>query len=103
MGTYVASTPAIRPSRILVGVIVVAFVVALAVGAAFANRAISFDSLTTPSSQDALAGVHSAFGPDYPPHYGLAGPSGVVPDGAPMGGAPTHGGLAGPSGVGSSN
>jgi hypothetical protein len=103
MGTYVASTPAIRTSRILVGVIVVAFVVALAFGVAFASRAISFDSLTTTSSQDALAPVHPGFGPGYPPHYGLAGPSGVVREDYPMGGAPAHGGLAGPSGVGSSD
>jgi hypothetical protein len=99
MGTYVASTPAIRTSRILVGVIVVAFVGALALGVALATRAISFDSLTTTSSQDALVRVHAGFGAGYPPHYGLAGPSGVVRGDYPMGGAPAHGGLAGPSGV----
>jgi hypothetical protein len=103
MGTYVASTPAIRPSRILVGVIVVAFVVAVAFGVAFASRAISFDSLTTTSSQDALVRIHAGFGPGYPPHYGLAGPSGVVRGGYPMGGYPPHYGLAGPSRVGSSD
>jgi hypothetical protein len=99
MGTYVASTPAIRTSRILVGVIVVAFVGALALGVALATRAISFDSLTTTSSQDALVRVHAGFGAGYPPHYGLAGPSGVVRGPYPMGGAPAHGGLAGPSAV----
>jgi hypothetical protein len=102
MDTYVAPTPAIRTSRILVGVIAVAFVGALALGIALATRAISFDSLTTTSSQDALVRVHPGYGPDYPPHYGLAGPSRVVRGDYPMGGAPVHGGLAGPSGVGSS-
>ena len=102
MGTYVAPTPAIRTSRILVGVMVVAFVGALVIGVALATRAISFDSLTTTSSQDALVEVQPGLGADYPPHYGLAGPSGVVPVDAPMGGVPAHGGLAGPSGVGSS-
>jgi len=99
MDTYVAPTQAIRTSRFLVGVIVVAFVGALALGVALATRAISFDSLTTASSQDALVRVHAGFGPGYPPHYGLAGPSGVVRGDYPMGGAPAHGGLAGPSGV----
>jgi hypothetical protein len=102
MDTYVATTPAIRTSRILVGVIVVAFVGALALGIALATRAISFDSLTITTSQDALVPVHGGLGPDYPPHYGLAGPSGVVHGAYPMGGAPVPGGLAGPSGVGSS-
>jgi hypothetical protein len=99
MGTYVASTPAIRTSRILVGVIVVAFVGALALGVALATRAISFDSMTTTSSQDAPVRVHAGFGAGYPPHYGLAGPSGVVRGVYPMGGYPPHYGLAGPSGV----
>jgi hypothetical protein len=99
MDTYVAPTPAIRTSRILVGVIVVAIVGALALGVALATRAISFDALTTTSTQDALVRVHPRLGPGYPPHYGLAGPSGVVRGDYPMGGAPAHGGLAGPSGV----
>jgi hypothetical protein len=103
MDTYVAPNQAIRTSRILVGVIVVTFVGALALGVALATRAISFDSLTTTSSQDALVRVHAGFGPGYPPHYGLAGPSGVVRGDYPMGGAPVHGGLAGPSGVRSSS
>jgi hypothetical protein len=98
MGTYVASTPAIRTSRILVGVIVGA----LALGVALATRAISLDPLTTTSAQDALVQVHPGFGPGYPPHYGLAGPSSVVRGDYPMGGAPVHGGLAGPSSVVSS-
>jgi hypothetical protein len=100
MGTYVASTPAIRTSRILVAFIVVAVVAALALGVALGTRAISFDALTTNSSEDAL--VQPGVGADYPPHYGLAGPSSVVRVEAPMGGVPAHGGLAGPSGVGSS-
>ena len=99
MDTYVAPTQAIRTSRILVGVIVVAFVGALALGVALATRAISFDSLTTTSSQDAIVRVHAGFGPGYPPHYGLAGPSGVVRGDDPMRGYPPHYGLAGPSGV----
>jgi hypothetical protein len=99
MDTYVAPTPAIRTSRILVRVIAVAFVGALALGVALATSAISFDFLTTTSSQDALVRVHPGYGPDYPPHYGLAGPSGVVRGDHPMGGAPVHGGLAGSSGV----
>jgi hypothetical protein len=99
MDTYVAPTPAIRTSRILVGVIVVAIVGALALGVALATRAISFDPLTITSTQDALVRVHPGIGPGYPPHYGLAGPSGVVRGDYPMGGAPAHGGLAGPSGV----
>lgn len=98
MGTYVASTPAIRTSRILVGVMLIALVGALALGVALATRAISFDAISTTSSQDAL--VQPGYG-DYPPHYGLAGPSGVVRGGAPIG-VPAHGGLAGPSGVSSS-
>ena len=122
MDTFVARTPTIRTSRILVGVIVGA----LALGVALATRAISFDPLTTTSSRDAVVQVHPGFGPgypphngfagpssvvrgntrmgpDYPPHYGLAGPSGAVRGDYPMGGAPAHGGLAGPSGVGSSH
>ncbi|MFL5641968.1 MAG: hypothetical protein ACJ771_06470 [Chloroflexota bacterium] len=98
MDTYVAPTPAIRTSRILVGVIVVAIVGALALSVALATRAISFDALTTTSTQDALVRV-LPLGPGYPPHYGLAGPSRVVRGDYPMGGAPAHGGLAGPSGV----
>ena len=99
MDTYVAPSPAIRTSRILVIVIAVAFVGALALGVALATRAIGFDSLTTDSSQDALVRVHPGYGPGYPPHYGLAGPSRVVRGDHPMGGAPAHGGLAGSSGV----
>jgi hypothetical protein len=99
MDTYVAPTQAIRTSRILVGVIVVAFVGALALGVALATRAISFDSLTTTSSEGALVRVDAGFGAGYPPHYGLAGPSGVVRGDYPMGGYPPHYGLAGPSGV----
>jgi hypothetical protein len=99
MDTYVAPTQAIRTSRILVGVIVLAFVGALALGIALATRAISFDSLTTTSAQDALVRVDAGFGPGYPPHYGLAGPSGVVRGAHPMGGYPPHYGLAGPSAV----
>ena len=102
MDTYVAPTPAIRSSRILVGVIVVAVIGALALGAVLASRAISFDSMTTSSSQDAVVRNHPGLGADYPPHYGLAGPSGVERGDPPMGGVPAHGGLAGPSGVGSS-
>jgi hypothetical protein len=100
MDTYVAPAPAIRTSRILVGIMIVAFVGALALGVAIATRAISFDSLTTSSSQDAVIRDYPV-GADYPPHYGLAGPSGVVQGHSPVGGAPVHGGLAGPSGVGS--
>ena len=102
MDTYVARTPTIRPSRILIGVIVVAFVGALALGVALATRAISFDPLTTGSSQASLIRLQGSV-PGYPPHYGLAGPSRVVQGDYPMGGAPVHGGLAGPSAVGSSN
>lgn len=100
MGTYVAPTPAMRTSRIVVGIMAVALVGALVLGVALATRAISFGSLTTTSSQGAL--VQRGIGPDYPPHYGLAGPSSVVRVEAPMGGVPAHGGLAGPSGVNSS-
>ena len=99
MDTYVARTPTIRTSRILIGVIVVAIVGAMALGVALATRAISFEPLTTTSTQDAVVRVHPGFGPGYPAHYGLAGPSGVVRGNYPMGGAPAHGGLAGPSGV----
>jgi len=99
MGTYVAPSPAIRTSRILVGVIVVTFVGALALGVALATRAISFDSLTTNSTQNAVVRVDPGFGAGYPPHYGLAGPSAVMRGNYPMGGAPAHGGLAGPSRV----
>jgi len=120
MDTYVAPTPTIRTSRILVGVIVVAFVGALALGVALATRAISFDSPTTSSSEASLIRLQgvvpgypphyglagpSRVGPNarswigYPPHYGLAGPSGVVRGVYPMGGAPVPGGLAGPSTV----
>jgi hypothetical protein len=102
MDTYVAPTPAIRTSRILVGVIVVAIVAVLALGAALATRAISFDAVITTSTQDALVRV-LPLGPGYPPHYGLAGPSSVVHGMYPMGGAPAHGGLAGPSTVESSH
>jgi len=125
MDTYVARTPTIRTSRILVGFIVVAVVGALALGFALATRTISLDPLTT-SSRDAVVQVHSGvgpgypphngfagpssvirgntpMGPDYPPHHGLAGPSSVVRGEYPMGGAPAHGGLAGPSGVESSH
>ena len=97
MDTYVARTPTIRTSRILIGVIVVAIVGALALGVALATRAISFEPLTTTSTQDAVVRVQPGFDPGYPAHYGLAGPSGVVR--GPIGGAPAHGGLAGPSGV----
>ena len=103
MDTYVAPNQAIRTSRILVGVIVVAFVGALALGVALATRAISFDSLMSTSSQDAIVQVHAGFGPGYPPHYGLAGPSRVVRGDDPMRGYPPHYGLAGPSRVGSSD
>ena len=96
MGTYVAPTPAIRTSRILVGVMAVAFVGALALGLALATRAISFDSLATTSSRNAIVQTHAGYGA-YPPHYGLAGPSGVVRGDSPVDGAPAHGGLAGPS------
>jgi len=103
MDTYVARTPAIRTSRLLVGVIAVAIVGVLAFGVALATRAITFDSLTTTPGQDALVRVDPGFGAGYPPHYGLAGPSGVDHATAPMGGVPAHGGLAGPSGVGSTS
>jgi hypothetical protein len=99
MDTYVAPTPAIRTSRILVGVVVVAIVGALTLGVALATRTINVDPLTTTSTQDAIVRVDPALGPGYPAHYGLAGPSGVVRAGYPMGGAPVPGGLAGPSGV----
>jgi hypothetical protein len=122
MGTYVAPGPAIRTSRILVGFIAVAFVGALALGVALATRAISFDSPTTHSSQAALVRIHPGYGTDYPPHHGLAGPSGGVRGDSPVRGGlvsrngvgsgsahhgygtdyPAHGGLAGPSAVGSS-
>ena len=95
MDTYVARTPTIRTSRILIGVIVVAFVGALALGVALATRAISLDSLTTNSEGVPAAG----FAAGYPAHYGLAGPSGVVHGDYPMGGVPAHNGLAGPSGI----
>ena len=98
MDTYVAQTPAVRTSRILVVAVAVAIVGALAFGAALATRAISFDSLTTPA-RDALVRVDPGYGAGYPPHYGLAGPSGVDRAAAPMGGVPAHGGLAGPSGI----
>jgi hypothetical protein len=103
MDTYVAPSQAIRTSRILAGVIVVAFVGALALGVALATRAIGFDSLTTTSSQDAIVQFDAGFGPGYPPHYGLAGPSGVVRADYPMSGYPPHYGLAGPSEVGASD
>jgi hypothetical protein len=96
MDTYVARTPTIRTSRILIGVIVVAFVGALALGVALATRAISLDALTTNDSQGVPA---VSFAAGYPAHYGLAGPSGVVRRDSPMGGVPAHNGLAGPSGV----
>ena len=99
MDTYVAPTPAIRTSRILVGVIVVAFAGALALGAALATQSISFDAFTTRSSQSAAVKADAGLGAEYPPHYGLAGPSGVVSSNSSMGGAPTHGGLAGPSDI----
>src|SRR5262245_51627989 len=102
MDTYVAPTPAIRTSRILVGVIVVALVGALALGAALATQSISFDFLTTTSAQGAVGQTDPGPGLNYPPHYGLAGPSGVVRGDPVMGGVPAHGGLAGPSGVESS-
>ena len=102
MDTYVAPTPTVRTSRILVGAIVVALVGAVAIGAAFATQSIRFDSVTTSSARDTVVRTDPGPGPDYPPHYGLAGPSGVVRADPPMGGAPVHGGLAGPSGVGSS-
>ena len=98
MDTYVARTPTIRTSRILIGVIVVAFVGALALGVALATRAISLDPLTTSSSQASLIRLQGVV-PGYPPHYGLAGPSRVVHGNYPIGGAPVHGGLAGPSRV----
>jgi hypothetical protein len=121
MGTFVAPAPAIRTSRVLVGLIAVAFVAALAVGVALATRAISLHSPTTNTSQDVLVRIHPDYGPDYPPHHGLAGPTGVVRGGSPLdrglgslnrvgsGSAqhgygtdyPPHGGLAGPSAVGS--
>jgi len=97
MDTYAGRTPTIRTSRILVGVVVVAFAGALALGIALATRTIGFDPLTSSSSQDAQ--VHPGLGPDYPPHYGLAGPSAVARGNYPMGGYPPHYGLAGPSGV----
>lgn len=94
MDTYVARTPTIRTSRILVGVIVVAFVAALALGVALAARAINFDSQTTNDSQGALA---VTFTGGYPPHYGLAGPSQVGLNAGSRIGYPPHYGLAGPS------
>ena len=92
MGTHVAPAPAIRTSRILVGLTAIAFVGALAL----ATRAISVDSLTTDPSRDAVVPIHQGYGTDYPPHNGLAGPSVVV-----RGDSPLHGGLASPNGVGS--
>jgi hypothetical protein len=103
MDTFVAPTPAIRLSRILAGIFVVALVGALALGVALATRAITFDAVTTTSAEDALVRVHAGPGAGYPPHYGLAGPSAIERGNYPMGGAPAHGGLAGPSGVGSSH
>jgi hypothetical protein len=102
MGTYVASTPGVARSRILVGVLVVAVVGALALGVALATRAIRLDPLTTTSSLGAEVHVSSGLGAGYPPHYGLAGPSNLVQRVGPVGGAPVHGGLAGPSKVESS-
>jgi hypothetical protein len=96
MGTYVARTPTIRMSRILVGVIVVAFVGALALGVALATRAISLDPLTTNDAQ-AVPAVSVAAG--YPAHYGLAGPSRVGANAPSTIGYPPHYGLAGPSRV----
>jgi hypothetical protein len=96
MGTHVAPAPAIRTSRILAGLIAIPFVGALALGVALATRAISFDSLTTDPSRDAVVPIHQGYGTDYPPHNGLAGPSVVM-----RGDSPLHGGLASPNGVGS--
>jgi hypothetical protein len=96
MDTYVARTPAIRTSRILIGAVALAIVATLALGVALATRAISLDSLTTNDSQGVPA---VSFAAGYPAHYGLAGPSGVVRGDYPMGGVPAHNGLAGPSGV----
>jgi hypothetical protein len=96
MDTYVARTPAIRTSRILIGVVALAIVATLALGVALATRAISLDSLTTNDSQGVPA---VSFAAGYPAHYGLAGPSGVVRGDYPMGGVPAHNGLAGPSGA----
>jgi hypothetical protein len=98
MDTYVARTPAIRTSRILVGVVAIAIVATLALGVAVATRAITFDSLAS-TPHDADVRMHPGLGHDYPPHYGLAGPSDVVRVDAPMAGVPAHNGLAGPSGV----
>jgi hypothetical protein len=102
MGTYVAPAPAIRTSRILVGLIAFSFVGALALGVALASRAISFDSPTTNDSQGDVTGtiIRSHPGAGYPPHYGLAGPSQLGTTDAPIGigpGYPPHYGLAGPS------
>ena len=95
MDTYVARTPTIRTSRILVGVIVVAFVAALALCVALATRAISFDSLTRNDPR----GVTVSVAAGYPAHYGLAGPSRVGPNAGSWIGYPPHYGLAGPSGA----
>ena len=96
MDTYVARTPTIRTSRILVGVVVVAFVAALALGVALATRAIDLDRLST-SGAHGVPAVSVTAG--YPAHYGLAGPSRVDPDAGSWIGYPPHYGLAGPSGV----
>jgi hypothetical protein len=101
MGTYVARAPAIRTSRIRVGLIAVAFVGALALGVALATRANTFDSATNDSQADMIGTVvlsHPAAG--YPAHYGLAGPSRVGPNASSWIGYPPHYGLAGPSRVG---
>jgi hypothetical protein len=97
MGTHVAPTAATwRPSRILIGFIVIALVGGLALGAAFATRAIRFDSPIA----DAAATVGSNPAAGYPAHYGLAGPSRVGSNAGSWTGYPSHYGLAGPSRVG---
>jgi hypothetical protein len=115
MGTHVAPAPAIRPSRIVVGLIAVALVSALALGVGLATRAISFDSLTANVPQSALADstggdqrigggtgtiVRSHLVAGYPAHYGLAGPSRIGSNAGSWTGYPSHYGLAGPSRLG---
>lgn len=95
MGTHVAPAPAIRPSRILAGLIAVALIAALALGVALATRATGFDSQTT---NDSVSNYRNPAA-GYPAHYGLAGPSRLGTEAGSWMGYPAHYGLAGPSRV----
>jgi len=96
------ATPAMLSGtrRLRVGLIAVA-VVTIASGIAIATLNATGQEAGSPA---AIIRQQPGYGTDYPPHYGLAGASGVKAKAQHRGygtGYPQHGGLAGPSGGGS--